>query len=248
MKVVLAGRVNLKHTGQEDVLESIVSLLNKLGVDLAFIENEVVCMEASINLGISDVAEELFREFKKAVEDIKPDVVVSAYAAGVAKWKREVPERYGLKLPVPYLHLTEFLAEEFRKRKPNLKPFPHRYFLQHGCTLGRKLGKFQPAREVLSYVPELEVIEEDYPTAELEGMDPAMFNSCPAAWLNFAQPELGEYAKENYVLDVLVPRKPEFAGSTCANGHYGIRQGLEIAEIEDIKPLYFTQILDQVWR
>ncbi len=248
MKVLLAGRANLKHTGQEDVLESILSLMNKLGVDLTFIEDEVVCMEASINLGISDVAEELFRQFKEKVEAIKPDVVVSAYAAGVAKWKREVPEVYGLKLPVPYIHLTEFFAEELRRKKPNLKPFPHTYFLQHGCTLGRKLGRYQAAREVLSYVPEIQVMEEDYPTAEIEGMDPAVFNSCPAAWLNFAQPELGEYAKENYVLDILVPRKPEFAGSTCANGHYGIRQGLEIAEIEDIKPLYFTQILDQVWR
>ncbi len=248
MKVVLAGRVNLLHTGQEDILESTVSLMNKLGVDLAFIEDEVVCMEASINLGISDVAEELFRDFKEKVEALKPDVVVSAYAAGVAKWKREVPERYGLKLPVPYIHLTEFFAEEFNKRKPDLKPFPHKYFLQHGCTLGRKLGRYQAARDVLSHVPEIEVMEEDYPTAELEGMDPAMFNSCPASWLNFTLPELGEYAKENYVLDVLVPRNPEFAGSTCANGHYGIRQGLEIAEIESIKPLYFTQILDQVWR
>ena len=248
MKVLLAGRANLLHTNQEDVLESILSLMGKLGVELSYIEAEVVCMEASINLGVSDKMAELFKDFKEKVEEIGPDVVVSAYAAGVAKWKREVPEMLGLKLSVPYIHLTQFFADQFRKNKPDFKPFPHRYFLQHGCTLGRKLKEYQAAREVLAMVPEIEVIEEKYPTAELEGFDHAEFNSCPASWLNFAQPELGEYAKENYVLDILVPHNPEFAGSTCANGHYGIRQGLEITEIESIKPLYFTQILDQVWR
>lgn len=248
MKVLLAGRANLMHTNQQDVLESILSLMNKLGVDLHYIEDEKVCMEASINLGITDKMRELFESFKERVDEIKPDVVVSAYAAGVAKWKREIPEMLGLKLSVPYIHLTQFFAEQLKKYRDKFKPFPHRYFLQHGCTLGRKLGEYAPAREVMSFVPEIEVIEEKYPTAELEGVDDAVFNSCPGSWLNFAQPELGDYVKENYILDVVLPYNPEYAGSTCANGHFGIRQGLEIAEVENIKPLYFTQILDQVWR
>lgn len=248
MKVLLAGRVNLMHTNQQDVLESILSLMNKLGVELYFIKDEKVCMEASINLGITDKMRELFESFKERVDEVKPDVVVSAYAAGVAKWKREIPEMLGLKLSVPYIHVTQFFAEQLKKHRDKFKPFPHKYFLQHGCTLARKLGEYAPAREVMSFIPEIEVIEEKYSTADLEGMDDAVFNSCPGSWLNFTQPELGDYVKENYILDVVLPHNPEYAGSTCANGHFGIRQGLQIAEVEEIKPLYFTQILDQIWR
>lgn len=248
MRVLLVGRANLLHTNQQDVLESIVSLMEKAGHELVYIKDEVVCMEASINLGIADVAEELFKEFKEKAEALNPDVIVSAYAAGVAKWNLEVPEKFGIKLKVPYLHLSRFFAEELKKLKPSFKPFPYKYFLQHGCTLARKLGEYEVAREIFSFIPEIQVVEESYPTAELEGLDPAVFNSCPASWLNFAQPELGEYAKENYITDVVLPAEPDYVGSTCANGHFGIRQGLEIAEIEEIKPLYFTQIIDQVWR
>ncbi len=247
MKVLLSGVVNLKHTNQLDVLESIENTLKKAGVELIHIDGEIMCGEASINLGISDKVLPIFKNFKEKVEAIKPDVIVSPYAAGVAKWARDLPNNYNLKLSVPYIHLSEFFADYFSKNKPDFKPFPHTYFVQHGCTLGRKMKRYGAIREVLKLIPELKVIEEDYPTAELEGIDPAEFNSCPGAWLNFTQPELGDYVKENYVLDILVPRKPEYAGSTCANGHFGIRQGLEIAEINSIKPLYFTQLLDKVW-
>jgi Fe-S oxidoreductase len=248
MKVLLSGVVNLKHTNQIDVLDSILNTLKKLDVEVSFIDGEIMCGEASINLGISEKILPIFKKFKEKVEEIKPDVVVSAYAAGVAKWARDLPNNYGLKLPVPYLHLSEFFAEEFAKKKPDFSSFPHTYFVQHGCTLGRKLGRFGAIREILKLIPELKVMEEDYPTAEIEGIDPAEFNSCPGAWLNFTQPDLGDYVKENYVLDILLPHKPEYAGSTCANGHFGIRKGLEIAEIDSIKPLYFTQLLEKVWK
>ncbi len=248
MKVLLSGVINLKHTNQIDVLDSILNTLTKLDVELSFIDGEVMCGEASINLGISEKILPIFKSFKEKVEEIKPDVIVSAYAAGVAKWTRDLPNNYGLKLSVPYIHVSEFFAEQFSKKKPDFAPFPHSYFIQHGCTLGRKLKRFSAIREILKLIPELEVMEEDYPTADIEGFDPAEFNSCPGSWLNFTQPDLGDYVKENYVLDILVPRKPEYAGSTCANGHFGIRQGLEIAEINTIKPLYFTQLLEKVWK
>ncbi len=246
MRVVLAGKVNLLHTNQTDVLESINSLLKKLDFEVVELDNEIVCGEASINLGLLDNIEKVFSEFKKNIYNLKADVVVSAYAAGVSKWKNDIPELLNMELGVPYIHLTQLIAEEFDKNKPDLKPFPHSYFVQHGCTLGRKMGQYNFIREILKLIPEIEVLEEQYPTAEIEGIDPAEFNSCPGSWLNFSQPELGDYVKENYVLEIVKPANPEYAGSTCANGHLGIRQGLEIAEIDDIKPLYFTQLLDGI--
>jgi len=246
MRVVLAGKVNLLHTNQIDVLESINSVLKKMEMDVVELDDEIVCGEASINLGLTDNAEKVFSEFKKNIHDLKADVVVSAYAAGVAKWKNDIPKLLNFELGVPYIHLTQLIAEEFEKKKPKLKPFPHTYFVQHGCTLGRKMGQYNFIREILELIPEIKVLEEVYPTAEIEGVDSAEFNSCPGSWLNFSQPELGDYVKENYVLEIVKPLNPEYAGSTCANGHLGIRQGLEIAEIDNIKPLYFTQLLESI--
>jgi len=248
MKVLVAGMSNLEHQGQQGVIDSITSLLKKMGVDYQIFTDEVKCWEATLNLGFEDISEKVSKEFKEKAEATGADLIISSFAAGVQKWKAELPNQYGLKLEIPYLHISQFIADEFKKSKPNLAPFPYKYFVQHGCTLGRKMKGFQAIRDILSYIPEIKVLEEEHPTAELEKMDKAEFNTCPGSWLNFTQPELGDYIKENYVLSVLSPVNPDYAGSTCANGHYGIVQGLEIAEIEDIKPLYFTELLDRIWR
>ncbi|MEN8222381.1 MAG: (Fe-S)-binding protein [Acidobacteriota bacterium] len=248
MKVLFSGRVNLAHQKQDHIIKSIESLYTKMGVDFIFVDEEVKCGEAAMNLGLSEDAEKVVKSFKEQVDRVKPDVIVSPYAAGVAKYRKEVPEKYGIKLGVPYIHITQFLAENLKKFPEKLDKFPHRYFIHHGCTMGRKIGEYHFIREALGLVPEIDLCEEDHPSAKIEGRDIAEFNTCPGSWLNMSQPELSEFIKENYILEVIKPANPEFVGSSCANGHYGISQGLEIAEIDDITPLYFTELLDNVWR
>ncbi len=248
MKVLFSGKVNLVHQAQESIIKSIEGLYTKMGVDFISVDDEVKCGEAAMNLGLSEDAVQVVKRFKKIVDDVKPDVIVSPYAAGVAKYRKEVPEKYGIKLGVPYIHLSQFIAENLKKFKDKLGKFPHSYFIHHGCTLGRKIGEYYYIREALGLVPELEILEEDHPTAVLEGRDVAEYNTCPGAWLNMTQPELAEFIKENYILEVLKPIGPEYVGSSCVNGHYGISQGLEIAEVTDIIPLYFSELIDNVWR
>ena len=248
MKVLFSGRVNLLHQEQDNVVKSIESLYSKMGIDFFSIDEEVKCGEAAMNLGLSDDAEKVVKKFKEQVDEFKPDVIVSPYAAGVAKYRKEVPEKYGIELGVPYIHITQFFAENIKKFSDKLGEFPHKYFIHHGCTMGRKIGEYYFVREVLGAVPQIDLCEEDHPTAVLEGRDVAEYNTCPGSWLNMSQPELSEFIKENYILEVIKPINPEFIGSSCANGHYGIAQGLEIAEINTIKPLYFTELLDNIWR
>jgi len=248
MKVLFSGRVNLLHQKQENVVKSIESLYTKMGVDYVFIDDEVKCGEASMNLGLTEDADRVVKRFQAQVDEVKPDVIVSPYAAGVAKYRNEVPEKYGIELSAPYIHITQFLAENIKKFSGEFGGFPHRYFIHHGCTMGRKIGEYFFVRDILGLVPEIDLCEEDHPTAKLEGRDIAEYNTCPGSWLNMSQPELSDFIKENYILEVIRPAAPEFVGSSCANGHYGISQGLEIAEVENIKPLYFTELLDSVWR
>ncbi len=248
MRILFSGRVNLQHQQQNDILISIESLFDKMGVEYVSLDNEIKCGEASMNLGLTDDAEKVVHKFKAQVDEVKPDLIVSPFAAGVAKYKKEVPEKYGVNLGVPYIHLSEFLAENIGKFKDKFSPFPHSYFIHHGCTLGRKIKEFGYVRDLLHMIPEIEVMEEDHPTAVLEHKDVAQFNTCPGSWLNMSQPELSEYLKENYVMQILIPVNPEYVGSSCVNGHYGIKQGLEIAEIDNIKPLYFAELFDKVWR
>lgn len=248
MRILFSGRVNLQHQKQENVITSIENLFNKMGVEFVTIADEIKCGEAAMNLGITDDARKVVEKFKTQIDEIKPDLIVSPFAAGVAKYREEVPRKYGIDIGVPYIHLSEFLAENIGKFKEKFSPFPHSYFIHHGCTLGRKIREFNYIREILNMIPEIKIMEEDHPTAELEHKDVAQFNTCPGSWLNMSQPELSEYLKENYIMQILVPANPEYAGSSCANGHYGILQGLEIAEVDSIKPLYFAELFDKVWR
>ncbi|MEN8152840.1 MAG: (Fe-S)-binding protein [Acidobacteriota bacterium] len=248
MKVLFSGKVNLLHQEQHNIVQSIENLYKKMGVDFIVVDEEVKCGEASMNLGLVEDAEKVVKKFKEQVDRVKPDIIVSPYAAGVAKYRKEVPERYGINLGVPYVHLSQFLFEHISKNRNKLKSFPHKYFIHHGCTLGRKISEFHYVRELLELVPDMELLEEGHPSAEIEGRDVAEYNTCPGSWLNMTQPELSEYIKENYVLEVLIPTAPEYAGSSCANGHYGISQGLEIAEVENIKPLYFSELFNNIWR
>ena len=248
MKVLFSGRVNLHHQKQDNVVRSIESLYKKMGINYVFIDDEVKCGEASMNLGLTNDAKKVVNTFMRQVNEIKPDVIVSPYAAGVAKYRYEVPKKYGIELGVPYIHITQFLAENIKKFSGKFGKFPHKYFIHHGCTMGRKIGEYHFVREILGLVPEIDLCEEDHPTAVLEGRDIAEYNTCPGSWLNMSQPELSDFIKENYILEIIEPAAPEFVGSSCANGHYGISQGLEIAEVDSVKPLYFTELLDRVWR
>ncbi len=249
MKVLLSGAKSLEHLGLLNVLESINFIFSKLdNVTLLTLDDEVMCGEATINLGLIESARKISEHFLNAVSELKPDIIVSPFAAGVSKWAKDIPNLFGLKLPVPFLHITEFLAEELKKIKPQFSPFPHKYFLHHGCTIGRKMKKYGYIREILSLIPEIEVIEEEHPTAEMEGLDPAEFNTCPTPWLNMLQPELAPYTESNYVESIVLPANPEYVGSTCGNGHFGITEGLRILDVKDIKPLYFTEILAKTWR
>jgi len=96
-------------------------------------------------------------------------------------------------------------------------------------------------------VPGLEVVEEQHLQAEVQGDDPAIWNTCVSSWLNMTLPEMAEHVIGNYIQRVLMPAEPDMAGSTCANGHAGIAMGIMGAGV-NVKPMYITEVLDQAWR
>ncbi len=248
MKVYYSGKANLLYQNFPNVHESIVFLLNKLDIDYYIPEGEKHCAEGAFNIGFKDLGRKVAEEFITKLKESGADVAISPYAAGPGLWADYIPDTFGVKLPVPFIHITEFLNEEIKKRNIEFKPYKTKYFLHHGCTVGRKMGKAEHARELLGRIPELEVVEEDHPSIGVEEFRPEDFSTCPGAWLNLTQPELAPYVTENFVRAVVLPKLPEFVGSTCANGHAGIMMGLIAGGYKKPELKYITEILQESWR
>jgi len=248
MKVYYSGKSNLLYQGLPNIHESIIFLFEKLGVDYYIPENEKHCAEGTFNIGLKDLGEKLAKEFISELKESGADLAISPYAAGPGMWADYIPNTFGIKLPVPFIHITEFLNEEIKKRNIEFKPYKTKYFLHHGCTLGRNLGKAEHARELLGRIPDIEVVEEDHPSIGVEEFNPEDFSTCTGAWLNITQPELAPYVNENFIRAVVMQKSPEFVGSTCANGHNGINIGLTTGGYKEPKLKYITEILQESWR
>ncbi len=142
--------------------QSLVEIFEKASVNYALMGSDERCCGYPLLLnGEVERALEMARRNVEAVKATGATKVVMTCPSCYHMWKHTYPELLddgeldGLEI----LHETEMLAEMSREGRLRFKPWPVTVTYHDSCDLGRKSSVYEPPREVLRAIPELELVE-----------------------------------------------------------------------------------------
>ncbi len=143
----------------QNIAKSSVRILKSLGVDFKIIgDDEVCCGSVLFNMGLIDEGVELANKNNELFKDMSLRTLVTE-CAGCAKTFRKVyPEHLDFRINI--LHLTEYLDRFLKQNNFELShKFPVRVTYHDPCHLGRGLGIYEPPRNILKSIKNVELVE-----------------------------------------------------------------------------------------
>ncbi len=139
---------------EREIVDATISVLKKLGVDFTVLENEPCCGSILFRVGLQKEAEKNARKVAEAIEEIKPELVITSCAGCYKTLSQDVREVAGLDVPVK--HITQFLADVLPELKSEEKM---RVTYHDPCHLGRHAGIYEEPREILRKIDGIEFVE-----------------------------------------------------------------------------------------
>ncbi len=141
-----------------DQPEMVVDMLQKLKVDAGFVPSEVCCglmsYWAGDDAGFERIARKNYEMFKKAG--------IQHIVTGCGGCYGTLAEHYAHLVPgfdVKIHHTAEVLADMIQNGVLTFKGKEGTYTFHDSCHLGRALGIYEPPREIIKAIPDLEFVE-----------------------------------------------------------------------------------------
>jgi Fe-S oxidoreductase len=141
-----------------DIARSAVQLLNRVGIN-PIVSNEERCCGADLLLaGDVDSFRRLAELNVEAIQATGAKKVVFTCAECYNAFQTDYPAYVGA-LPFEMMHLTELLADKVGAGELAFEPTPGLVTYHDPCRMSRYLKVHEPPRQVISAVPELELVE-----------------------------------------------------------------------------------------
>lgn len=147
---------------QPELIQKTIKLLLSAGVVPALIHpEEYCCGSVALRTGMQDLAEKLVLHNIQALKEAEAKEVVVHCAGCYRTLKKDYPEIYGKELPFRVVHITEILKQLIDEGKLSLRSdFKDKKLTYHDpCHLGRHCDFFEPPREIIKQVPNVEFLE-----------------------------------------------------------------------------------------
>ncbi len=140
------------------VAQNMVKLLNKAGVDYAFLpEDESCCGSEVFTLGEEGLFEMQVEDNTEYLNEFQAKRIVTLSPHCYTTYKTHYPD---LKMPV--VHYTELLVELLKDEKLSWKEeLPKKIVYHDPCYLGKQGGIYDEPRELLKSIPGAELVEFD---------------------------------------------------------------------------------------
>ncbi|MFC2034906.1 FAD-binding and (Fe-S)-binding domain-containing protein [Chloroflexota bacterium] len=149
-----------------DIAQATVRLLDDAGIDFTYLgNNENCCATPFLMSGLWDT---FTTTMKKNIEEVKAvgaNSIITSCPACDMMWRHEYPKwaaKLGIDYDIKAKHYSEVIAEkirdgDFKFPANNLKPT--RVTWHDSCHIGRVSGVYEPPRELIKAIPNIELAE-----------------------------------------------------------------------------------------
>ncbi len=146
----------------QNVLRSLVNILQAAGVEVGVLgERESCCGDVVYHTGEDYFLEEIALNNASAIEDMKPNVVITVSPHVYHLFKNVYP-KYGAELSMPVMHHVEYLAELLDSGRLKTGKLNKKVTYHDPCYLGRYNGVFEAPRSLIEAVDGVEFVEMEH--------------------------------------------------------------------------------------
>ncbi len=141
--------------------ESIISVLKTAGIDFETLNEEGCCYLPIFLAGRVEMAKERADELEDVLSEYK--LIVTPCPACYRMFKQIYPEELGKNLRPEVLHTSQFFLRLLKEGKLAPKKEVRMKIMYHDpCELGRHSGVYDEPREILSFIPGIEIFRQRY--------------------------------------------------------------------------------------
>lgn len=139
--------------------QSVVKILNKVGIEPAMLSNEKCCGHDLLWTGELENFEKLAKTNAADLKKTKATKIVTSCPECYRTFKKDYPEVLGT-FDFDVLHISEFLSELIDKGKLKFDTKLSTKVVYHDpCRLGRHMGVYEPPRKVITSIPGVNLLE-----------------------------------------------------------------------------------------
>ncbi|UCE18672.1 MAG: FAD-binding oxidoreductase [Gemmatimonadota bacterium] len=158
---------------EHDIAQASVRLLSAANVDFTIVgKNENCCATPMLVAGKWDLFVETMKKNIEAVRDTGADTVISSCPACDMMWRQVYPdwaEKVGIDYDITARHYSEVLSEKIKAGEFNFPKTSEvstssegskmRVTWHDSCHIGRASGVYEPPRDVIKAIPNVEFVE-----------------------------------------------------------------------------------------
>ncbi|MFX1234292.1 MAG: (Fe-S)-binding protein [Promethearchaeota archaeon] len=140
--------------------QSLINILNQMKIDYTTLGNdEGCCGYVLISTGLWAEARRVAEEVVERVERTKAKTLITPCSGCYYTFTRLYPEILNVQMPCNILHTSQFLENAIKNEQINLTPLNFNITYHDPCSLGRHSQIYDPPRNVLKAIPNLNLIE-----------------------------------------------------------------------------------------
>ncbi|MFX0058419.1 MAG: (Fe-S)-binding protein [Candidatus Heimdallarchaeota archaeon] len=140
--------------------EAFINILNHSNTEFTMLGNqEGCCGYVLISTGLWEDAKKVAKATIERIEKTNAHTLVTPCSGCYYTFKRLYPEILDINMPCKILHTSHFLEKTIKTKDIDLKPLDLNVTYHDPCSLGRHSNVFEPPRNVLKAIPNLNLVE-----------------------------------------------------------------------------------------
>ncbi|MEM2146571.1 MAG: (Fe-S)-binding protein, partial [Candidatus Jordarchaeaceae archaeon] len=145
---------------QKKIANSTFEVLSILGKDFTLMQDEWCCGSPLIWTGQIEVAKKCAEHNVKEIEKTGAELVVTSCSGCYRMLKEVYRDKFKINYDFEVIHSPVYLMEQVKEEILTLeKPVNKKVTYHDPCHIGRHMGIYEPPRELLRSIPNLELVE-----------------------------------------------------------------------------------------
>ncbi|MFX1567721.1 MAG: (Fe-S)-binding protein [Promethearchaeota archaeon] len=140
--------------------EAFLNILNHSNTEFTMLgSQEGCCGYVLISSGLWEEAKKVAKSTIKRIEKTKAQTLITPCSGCYYTFKRLYPEVLDISIPFEILHTSQFFEKMIKTKEIQLKPLKLNLTYHDPCSLGRHSNVYDPPRNVLKAIPNLNLVE-----------------------------------------------------------------------------------------